>query len=103
MWPLWILLAVLPLLPVMATPHAGYMCGVGFAVGVVVGPALAGKRRTVSTDRRPVRGGRWRHVVVTVVLLVSAALTLFYRGFWKGMILAERMTTMPLIAPMFCG
>ena len=51
-WPAWLVLAVLPVVPVLATPHAGYSSGVGFAVAMVLGPAVAAGRR-----RRKRRGG----------------------------------------------
>ena len=35
-WPLWIGLSVLPVTAVIATPHSGYMCGVGFGVGMAL-------------------------------------------------------------------
>lgn len=37
-WPLWIGFSVLPVTAIVATPHSGYMCGVGFGIGM----ALAG-------------------------------------------------------------
>ncbi len=38
-WPLWIALSVLPVTAVVATPHSGYMCGVGFAIGMALSGA----------------------------------------------------------------
>lgn len=40
-WPLWMLLSILPVAAVVATPHSGYMSGVGFAVGLTLAGAVA--------------------------------------------------------------
>ncbi len=35
-WPTWIVLSIVPVMAVVATPHSGYMSGVGFAIGMVI-------------------------------------------------------------------
>lgn len=79
-WPLWILLSVLPVVDVMATPHSGYQCGVGFAVAVGLAAARA-------------RAGWPRRVGVTVCcfnLLAMSVFTMLNRWQWTAIIAAER-------------
>ncbi len=56
-WPLWILLSILPGAAVVATPHSGYMSGVGFAVGMalacVAAATLASRRIRRVTFAQP--------------------------------------------------
>ncbi|MCH7812522.1 MAG: hypothetical protein IID40_00745 [Planctomycetes bacterium] len=83
-WPAWILLAVLPVVPVIATPHSGYLCGVGYAVAVVLGPA----------SRVRDRGGMGR-LARSVAVLSLATMGLFaflHRLQWSGAGASERYT-----------
>jgi len=84
-WPMWILLAVLPVVPVMATPHSGYMPGVGFAVAMIIGPAL---RREIE----PVSIGRWSPAVALWFLVATTTYMPIYRAMWYSVNAAERLT-----------
>jgi hypothetical protein len=86
---MWLILAVLPVVPILATPHSGYLCGVGFAIGVVMA-AGAGPRRTAQEP------SRWRRAIPAVVLGVSAAYLPVNWLAWRGMVLAERFTLVGL-------
>ena len=83
-WPMWIVLALLPVVPVLATPHAAYMCGVGFAVAAVLGPGL-GRRR------QPTVISRLSRAAPIFFLVASAVLVSLYRLQWTGMIAADRL------------
>lgn len=88
-WPLWILLAVLPVINVLATPHSGYLCGVGVAVGL----ALVCDRLA----QRPRRGWRrFAHVAAVFVVLGYAVSMKLGRLLWMGMVYAEQYTMMGL-------
>jgi len=84
-WPLWILLAVLPVVPVLATPHSGYLPSVGFAVGMALGPALRDKIR-------PVHFGRWCPGVAIWFLIATTIYMPIYRPMWYSFLAAERGT-----------
>ncbi len=84
-WPLWLLLAVLPVVPVLATPHSGYLGGVAFAVAMVLGPGLG-------------RGARWYRPVALWFLVATSAYIPIYRTLWQGMIAAERFTISEMTA-----
>ncbi|MCH8965138.1 MAG: hypothetical protein IIB58_09270, partial [Planctomycetes bacterium] len=45
-WPAWILLSVLPVVPFLATPHMAYMAGVGFVIALILKPATAPPRQS---------------------------------------------------------
>lgn len=78
-WPLWIVLAVLPVVPILATPHSGYMPGVGFVMALVARPAVTGARRApIST------------AVVGWFVLTSLSASLIYRTCWRGVVRAEQ-------------
>lgn len=83
-WPLWIVLAVLPVTPVIATPHSGYSCGVGFALAAVLGAAVPRGGEPSATSR--VAGG-------AALLLVAATgvFSMLNRWQWTGIIAAERL------------
>ncbi|UCD29816.1 MAG: hypothetical protein JSV03_04865 [Planctomycetota bacterium] len=84
-WPLWILLSVLPVVPVMATPHSGYFPGVGFAIGMILGPALR--------DRiKPGWIGRWSPVVALWFLIATTTYIPIYRTLWQSFLSAEQYT-----------
>ncbi len=82
-WPLWILLAVLPVTPVIATPHSGYLGGVGFALAALLACTTGGATQP-----------RWpRHLARAFVLLIAAGmgvLSMFNRWQWTGIIAAEK-------------
>lgn len=84
-WPLWVILAVLPVVPVLATPHSGYLSGVGFAVAMVIGPALRDKLQ-------PIGIGRWAPGVAIWFLVATTSYMPIYRTTWAGMVAAEGYT-----------
>jgi len=89
-WPLWVVLAILPVLQVLATPHSGYLCGAGVAVGMAVALAALG--------RRPGRGWRRFATVAAVCVLLSHSVSMKVgRLLWKGMVYAEQFTTRAMI------
>ncbi|MDM8009134.1 MAG: hypothetical protein QUV05_23585 [Phycisphaerae bacterium] len=84
-WPLWIVLALLPVTPIMATPHSGYMPGVAFAVGMVLGAALR--------DRLAPTGiGRWCRPAAIWFLVATTTYMPIYRTMWRSVLAAERWT-----------
>lgn len=84
-WPLWLVLSFLPVVPVLATPHSGYLAGVGFAVAMVLGPGLR--------DRiRPVSIGRWSVPVAIWFLIATTTYIPIYRTLWRGMLATEEYT-----------
>jgi hypothetical protein len=84
-WPLWMLLGLLPIVSMMATPHCGYMPGVGFAVAMVLGPALRERLGPVSI-------GRWSKAVAIWFLIATCTYIPIYRAMWNSMLAAERYT-----------
>ncbi len=85
LWPLWIVLAVLPVLPVLATPHSGYMPAMGFAVAMMLGPALH--------DRlKPGARWNWSKYVALWFLVATTIYMPIYRTLWNGMRAAEQLT-----------
>jgi len=84
-WPLWLVLSFLPVVPVLATPHSGYLAGVGFAVAMVLAPGLR--------DRiRPVSLGRWSAPVAIWFLIATTTYIPIYRTLWQGMLATEKYT-----------
>lgn len=83
-WPLWIVLAVLPVTPLIATPHSGYSCGVGFALGAVLGAA-------VPRGGRPGAGRRIAGGVAIFFLVATGVFSMLNRWQWTGIIAAERL------------
>lgn len=84
-WPLWILLGLLPVVPIVATPHNGYLPSIGFAVAMAIGPAL----RDVT---RPTSVGRWCTGVAIWFLIATTTYMPIYRPMWYSVMAAERMT-----------
>lgn len=84
-WPLWILLSLLPVVPVLATPYVGYMPSIGFAVGMILGPAL---RNVVPSGRV----GRWSKGVAIWFLIATTLYMPIYRPMWYSHLAAERST-----------
>jgi len=90
-WPCWVLLAVAPVISVLATPHSGYLCGVGVAVALAVAcDQLA--RRPARAWRRTARG-----LAVFVILSYAVSMKVG-RLLWMGMVYAEQFTMMGLKA-----
>jgi len=90
-WPLWLVLSFLPVVPVLATPHSGYLAGVGFAVAMVLGPGLR--------DRiRPVSIGRWSAPVAIWFLIATSTYIPIYRTLWRGMLATEKYTIAKMTA-----
>ncbi len=84
-WPLWILLSLLPVVPLLATPHSGYMPSVAFAIGMALAPAL----------RRELPAGRASHysaAVATWFLIATTTYMPIYRPMWYSFLAAERLT-----------
>jgi hypothetical protein len=85
LWPAWLLLAVLPVAPVLATPHSGYLPGVAFAIAMVLGPGTA---RVLKPDRqRRISNG----VAIGYLVAMSACFPL-YRMLWNSFRAAENYT-----------
>jgi hypothetical protein len=90
-WPGWLLLAVLPVVPVLATPHSGYLCGVAVGLGLALALSqLAG---------RASRGGRVLAYALTALVLLSYAGSMkIGRLLWMGTVYAERTTVVDTAA-----
>ncbi len=84
-WPLWVLLTFLPVVPVMAGPQSGYPAGVGFALAMVLGPALR-------EDLRPTGIGRWSKPIAIWFLIATCTYIPIYRKMWHSMMASERVT-----------
>lgn len=84
-WPLWILLGLLPVVPILATPHNGYLPGIGFAIAMAIGPAL----RHVT---HPTSVGRWCTGVAIWFLIATTTYMPIYRPMWYSVLAAEQMT-----------
>lgn len=82
-WPIWILLSVFPSIAVVATPHAGYMSGVGFAVGAALAPAVA--RAT-----QPRRFARFAAGVVVFLFLGTGFMAAVNRLQWYAVDASEK-------------
>jgi hypothetical protein len=50
-WPLWICMGIVPVTAVVATPHSGYMSGVGFAIGLCLACSLVARQANQSIRR----------------------------------------------------
>jgi len=83
-WPLWIALSILPVAAVVATPHSGYMSGVGFAVGL----ALAGTAGCAAAQARLVR--RVTAGLIAFLVLGMAFMSPVNRLQWIAIYSAER-------------
>ncbi len=90
-WPMWIVLAIVPVIPVIATPHSGYLGGVGFAVGacLVVTAAARAKHAWVTHLGR---------VAVVGYLLAFGVFSAFHRLQWSCTINSERHGTESVLA-----
>ncbi|MCH8967967.1 MAG: hypothetical protein IIA66_02480, partial [Planctomycetes bacterium] len=86
-WPAWILLSVLPVVPFLATPHMAYMAGVGFVIALILKPATA-----PPSQSRASRG------VAIGMLLLSVAAFCVYRLCWRGVVAAEHYTIAQMTA-----
>lgn len=82
-WPVWIVLSIVPVAAVVATPHSGYMCGVGWAICAAVACTTAARRESRFLSR--LTGA------FTIVLTLGAAfLTPVNRLQWTGISAAEK-------------
>ncbi|QOJ15460.1 MAG: hypothetical protein HRU75_12785 [Planctomycetia bacterium] len=106
-WPLWVVLAILPVTPVIATPHSGYLCGVGVAAMLCVSAALGHPLRASGAggalragDAAPAAGGpprtgrglfaRLNRAWTVTFLLGALGMSGLNRWQWTGTIAAER-------------
>ena len=90
-WPAWIVLAVLPVVPVLATPHSGYLPSVGFALAMVLGPAL-------HKQLHPDGSRRWSVGVAIWFLIATTIYVPIYRPMWYSFLAAERETIQRVLA-----
>ncbi|QDV90882.1 hypothetical protein RAS2_19660 [Phycisphaerae bacterium RAS2] len=81
-WPLWIVLSILPVVAVVATPHSGYMSGVGVAVGMAIAMSAA-KGEASPSMLRPAVG--------LAMILGMAFMAPVTRLQWMGTAAAERI------------
>lgn len=84
LWPAWVLLAVLPVVPVMATPHTAYLCAPAIAVGLALVATTVGNVQTTGLRRL----GR---AALAGAALSMLLLAIVYRWQWTGLVAAERM------------
>jgi hypothetical protein len=104
-WPAWILLAVLPVTPVIATAHSGYLGGVGYAISVALAavgtrgalPSIQNPKSKIQNAAIPVKtalGARLLNLGARAAafgaLASMSVLTLLNRWQWTGVIAAER-------------
>jgi len=76
-WPLWLVLAFAPVVPVVTMPHFGYLPFVGCGIGV----ALFGMRLQ----------SRWRKVLVSFTLCAIVAALCLHRIMWRGGFRSEQL------------
>ncbi len=86
-WPAWILLSVLPVVPFLATPHMAYMAGVGFVIALILKPATA-----LPSQSRVSRGA------AIGMLLLSIGSFSVYRLCWRGVVAGEHYTIAQMTA-----
>lgn len=88
-WPLWILFTMAPMIPVLATPHSGYICAVAVAIGLILGPAAAHRRKShrvyVATT-----------TLAMIVLAMSIGMLKVNRLLWKGLLYGEHFVATSL-------
>ncbi len=77
LWPLWVVAAFLPVIPVFIMPHFSYLPAAAYAV-------LA----ALLLARVP---GRWRYVVGTLVIGGMLWSHFVYRTVWRGVVRAEQL------------
>jgi hypothetical protein len=82
LWPLWIGLAIAPVIPVVATAHSGYPCGVAYCVGF----ALCTRKIAQDAHAAP----RIARGVMLASLLASCGMTVLNRWQWNAIIAAEK-------------
>ena len=88
---MWILLSLLPVVPVFAAPHSAYMPAVGFAVAMIIGPALR-------EEIRPTWIGRWSPKVAIWFLIATTTYMPIYHTFWSSVQTAEQLTIAQMVA-----
>lgn len=81
-WPLWLVLSFLPVIPMMATPHCGYSASIAFAVAMILGPGLF-------RQIKPILIGKWCRPIAIWFLVATCIYIPIYRTLWRGMISSE--------------
>ncbi len=84
-WPLWLVLSILPVVPILATPHSGYLCAVSFSVGLVLAAGLG-------VQVKPIGLGRTYRLAPLAYLFAMCVYLPLYRSLWEAMIASERLT-----------
>jgi len=84
-WPLWLVLSILPVVPILATPHSGYLCAVSFSVGLVLAAGLG-------AQMKPIGLGRVYRLAPLAYLFAMCVYLPLYRSLWEAMIASERLT-----------
>ncbi len=82
-WPLWVLLAFAPVVPVVMLPHFAYVPAAALAIMTVV---------LIRAAR-----GRWRWVLATVIIGYNVWSLALYRVAWRGMCRAEQLVYADII------
>jgi hypothetical protein len=83
-WPVWIALAVVPVLAVVATPHSGYMSGVGFCLALCMACSFAAQTA----------GPHARRIILSTAIGLILGMTFMMpvnRLQWIGIYSAERL------------
>ncbi|MEP0844204.1 MAG: hypothetical protein HRF43_16010, partial [Phycisphaerae bacterium] len=91
LWPAWVFLALLPVVPVFAGPQSAYMPAAGWAVAMVLGPALR-------HEIRPRGIGRWCPGVALYFLVSTSVYMPLYQMFWQAVRSAEHLTVAQMAA-----
>jgi hypothetical protein len=76
-WPVWVVAAFVPVVPVFVMPHFAYLPSAAFAV--MLGVMLSRLR------------GWWRPVVTTLVIVASLWSFAIYRYIWRGIVRSEQL------------
>ncbi len=85
-WPFWIVLCLLPVAPLVATPHSAYLPSVGLAVAVAVVPAWRCRLRA-GTRKASIAGG-----IALLLLAISCVHLKAYWWEWDSIRAAETYT-----------
>jgi len=84
LWPLWIVLGFVPVIPVFVMPHFSYLPAIPYAVLVTI---LLMRLR-----------GRWRAIVTGLVLLATLWSHFVYRTIWRGILRSEQLIYADILA-----
>ena len=84
LWPLWVVAAFLPVIPVFVMPHFAYLPAAGFAVmmGIMLSRLQKG----------------WRAIVAVLVLGATFWSFTVYRWLWRGILRSEQLITADISA-----